>query len=132
MDKLLSKSHAEERASHISMEKRGADPEIFGSPISSSNTVSFNVIDGEGNSVSAVNSNYMYVNWMMILVSRRGYPFERGGGDVSCRVAKKDPAECYRTTNYARHLMIYRTRTQGLRDVPGAEGNRLHAPESWA
>ena len=72
VDKLLSKSHAEERASHISMEKRGTDPEIFGSPISSSNTVSFNVIDGEGNSVSAVNSNYMYVNWMMILVSRRG------------------------------------------------------------
>ena len=59
MHRLLSKEHAEERAGHIRMARRGTDPEIFGSPSASSNTVSFNVIDGDGNAVSAVNSNYM-------------------------------------------------------------------------
>ena len=56
---LLSREHAEERASRIDMNKRGTDEDIFGEPKQSSNTVSFNVIDGEGNAVSAVNSNYM-------------------------------------------------------------------------
>ena len=56
---LLSKAHAEDRASRIQMDKRGSDPDIFGGPLSSSNTVSWNVIDGMGNAVSGVNSNYM-------------------------------------------------------------------------
>ncbi len=58
LDDLLSKSYAAERRNLI--KTRRANPEIKrGSPVSSSDTVYFSVVDGDGNACSFINSNYM-------------------------------------------------------------------------
>jgi gamma-glutamyltranspeptidase len=55
---LLSEEYAEQRRALFDATKAKADVEK-GSPPLQSNTVSFQVVDGEGNAVSMVNSNYM-------------------------------------------------------------------------
>lgn len=55
---LLSKNYAAERRKLIDM--RHANPDIKnGMPVSSSDTVYFSVVDGDGNACSFINSNYM-------------------------------------------------------------------------
>lgn len=54
---LLSSEYAKQRAALISKDKATVDPKR-GSPVLSCDTVSFQVVDGAGNAVSMVNSNY--------------------------------------------------------------------------
>lgn len=54
---LLSPEYAQARAALISKERASVDPQR-GSPALSCDTVSFQVVDGAGNAVSMVNSNY--------------------------------------------------------------------------
>ncbi|CAH0491953.1 unnamed protein product [Peronospora farinosa] len=54
---LLSENYAKKRAALVDRKKAGIDPK-HGSPELSCDTVSFQVIDGQGNAVSMVNSNY--------------------------------------------------------------------------
>lgn len=54
---LLSKEYAKDRASLLSRDYAIVDPQR-GSPELSCDTVSFQVVDGKGNAVSMVNSNY--------------------------------------------------------------------------
>lgn len=54
---LLSSEYAKQRAALISKDKATIDPKR-GSPALSCDTVSFQVVDGAGNAVSMVNSNY--------------------------------------------------------------------------
>jgi gamma-glutamyltranspeptidase/glutathione hydrolase len=58
LDSLLSKEYARERRKLILPDR--LNPEIrFGTPVYSSDTVYFSVVDGEGNACSFINSNYM-------------------------------------------------------------------------
>jgi len=58
LEDLLSKKYAAERRKLINM--RRANPDIKnGVPVSSSDTVYFSVVDGDGNACSFINSNYM-------------------------------------------------------------------------
>ncbi|RLN50836.1 hypothetical protein BBJ29_003557 [Phytophthora kernoviae] len=54
---LLSEKYANQRAALVNPKKAAIDPK-HGSPELSCNTVSFQVVDGQGNAVSMVNSNY--------------------------------------------------------------------------
>lgn len=58
VDELLSREYAKKRAALISRNRASVDVQR-GSPALSCDTVSFQVVDGEGNAVSMVNSNYM-------------------------------------------------------------------------
>ncbi|MHA2357262.1 MAG: gamma-glutamyltransferase [Candidatus Heimdallarchaeaceae archaeon] len=55
---LISKEYASERRKLIDFNKATLDV-IKGSPVASSDTVYFSVVDGEGNACSFINSNYM-------------------------------------------------------------------------
>eukprot|EP00753_Platysulcus_tardus_P003907 PLAT12502.23.p1 GENE.PLAT12502.23~~PLAT12502.23.p1 ORF type:complete len:547 (+),score=202.28 PLAT12502.23:155-1795(+) len=55
---LLSAEYAKERRACIDVERASVDVKA-GSPFASCDTVSFQVVDGDGNAVSFVNSNYM-------------------------------------------------------------------------
>ena len=55
---LLSKSYAKQRSELIDLSRASVDAKR-GSPTSSSDTVYFSVVDGEGNACSFINSNYM-------------------------------------------------------------------------
>ncbi|RHY33909.1 hypothetical protein DYB32_001310 [Aphanomyces invadans] len=57
VEELLSATYAKTRVALIDPDKAAVDP-IRGSPVLSSGTVSFQVVDGAGNAVSMVNSNY--------------------------------------------------------------------------
>jgi gamma-glutamyltranspeptidase/glutathione hydrolase len=54
---LLSEEYAKERLAKIDPKVASAEV-LKGSPLASCDTVSFQVVDGEGNAVSFVNSNY--------------------------------------------------------------------------
>ena len=58
IQELLSKQYAEKRRELIDSKKASLDV-VKGSPVASSNTVYFSVVDGEGNACSFINSNYM-------------------------------------------------------------------------
>lgn len=57
VEALLSQEYASQRAQLIDPSRATIDP-VRGSPVLSSDTVSFQVVDGFGNAVSMVNSNY--------------------------------------------------------------------------
>ena len=57
-DQLLSKEYAAERRSLIDPGRATLD-QRHGTPVASSDTVYFSVVDGEGNACSFINSNYM-------------------------------------------------------------------------
>jgi gamma-glutamyltranspeptidase/glutathione hydrolase len=57
VEELLSERYAKERAALVDRTKAAIDPK-HGSPELSCDTVSFQVVDGQGNAVSMVNSNY--------------------------------------------------------------------------
>uniref|UniRef100_K3XAX6 Gamma-glutamyltransferase n=1 Tax=Globisporangium ultimum (strain ATCC 200006 / CBS 805.95 / DAOM BR144) TaxID=431595 RepID=K3XAX6_GLOUD len=57
INELLSAEYAKQRATLINRQKATVDPQR-GSPVLSCDTVSFQVVDGAGNAVSMVNSNY--------------------------------------------------------------------------
>ena len=58
LDRLLSKAYAAERRQRIDPQRAVLD-QRHGAPVASSDTVYFNVVDGEGNACSFINSNYM-------------------------------------------------------------------------
>ncbi|TFG09547.1 gamma-glutamyltransferase [Candidatus Heimdallarchaeota archaeon] len=58
IQELISKTYASERRKLIDLSKATIDTQK-GSPFSSSDTVYFSVVDGEGNACSFINSNYM-------------------------------------------------------------------------
>ena len=58
LEALLSRAYGDQRASLINPKKATLDFE-YGEPLSSSDTVYFSVVDGEGNACSFINSNYM-------------------------------------------------------------------------
>ena len=55
---LLSKTYAEERRRLIDTRRAVLD-QSYGTPVASSDTVYFSVVDGDGNACSFINSNYM-------------------------------------------------------------------------
>eukprot|EP00047_Mylnosiga_fluctuans_P005422 m.240392 g.240392 ORF g.240392 m.240392 type:complete len:540 (-) comp13660_c0_seq1:152-1771(-) len=57
VEELLSVDYATSRRSLISQHTASVDP-VHGSPVSSSDTVYFCVVDGQGNACSFINSNY--------------------------------------------------------------------------
>ncbi len=58
IQELISKQYASERRKLIDLTKASIDVQK-GSPVTSSDTVYFSVVDGEGNACSFINSNYM-------------------------------------------------------------------------
>jgi gamma-glutamyltranspeptidase/glutathione hydrolase len=58
IEQLLSKTYAAERRKRIDP-KRATLDQHRGTPVTSSDTVYFNVVDGAGNACSFINSNYM-------------------------------------------------------------------------
>uniref|UniRef100_A0AAV1T4J9 Gamma-glutamyltransferase n=1 Tax=Peronospora matthiolae TaxID=2874970 RepID=A0AAV1T4J9_9STRA len=82
---LLSQGYAEKRAALIDRTKAAINPTV-GSPTLTCDTVSFQVIDGQGNAVSMVNSNYedfgtgLVPNHCGFTLQNRGCNFELHGG----------------------------------------------------
>jgi gamma-glutamyltranspeptidase/glutathione hydrolase len=58
LEALLSDGYAEKRRKLISLDRATTDS-VAGSPLASSDTVYFCVVDGQGNACSFINSNYM-------------------------------------------------------------------------
>ena len=81
MEELLSKSYAKSRAALIDRAQAMSSPER-GEPVTGSDTVSFQVIDGYGNAISMVNSNY--ANFGTGLIPKGcGFTLQNRGGNFS-------------------------------------------------
>jgi gamma-glutamyltranspeptidase/glutathione hydrolase len=96
VDGLLSMEYAKSRSELIHADKTCGEVHA-GSPPKSSCTVSFQVCDSEGNSVSAVNSNYMVFGTGLVpegcgfTLQNRGYNFTFEPGHPNCIAPGKRP-----------------------------------------
>ncbi|CAI5735964.1 unnamed protein product [Hyaloperonospora brassicae] len=87
VEALLSAAYAQERAALIDRSKAAVNV-THGRPAGSCDTVSFQVVDGQGNAVSMVNSNYdafgagLVPEHCGVALQKRGCSFELYGGKV--------------------------------------------------
>lgn len=85
MDELLSAEYAASQAALIQPGQACVDPER-GSPVASSDTVSFQVIDTAGNAVSMVNSNYTGFGTGLV-PAKCGFSLQSRGSNFSLEAA---------------------------------------------
>eukprot|EP01080_Neovahlkampfia_damariscottae_P003566 gene3566-6301_t len=101
IQKLLSKEYAKERSKIIDVEGNSQNIES-GSPLYSSDTIQFCVIDQEGNACSFVNSNYCDFG-TGISPKNCGFPLQNRGSNF---VLEKGHSNCYQPEKRPYHTII--------------------------